>query len=428
MDKLRLLIVDDEFIIRDALSKMIDYEAYGYELVGSAKNGMEALNLLNDEYPDVVITDIRMPVLSGLELIERAQGMDNTIDFIVLSGYDEFEYARQAMRYGVRHYLLKPTSKEELIESLTAIRQDIAARREKEDSHQGEQNRELLSFYQQAFLMEGLETRSAFPDVFHKYSHILQAGEKTKILCVLSDLKNIADTDFPQQLMHFLQANESIADFPLMAVRDKIFFLSPAAMLSMQAALEERLYKVLSGHSCCRGLTVEFLRFEEEKALFRKLLEQLAPYSDILLVFREKKTFIRNSLYSPGKLRNVLERLNPLDAEEDFAEICREIFPDAMNLQTAKTLAVSLYTGLAESDAAYESRVMLGYQRIVSCTDLAALRDVFSQLLLLPHSQRRELSPVQQLKYYVTRNLQDENLSISVSNSSGKRESVFRNT
>ena len=83
---LRLLIVDDEPIIREALSEMIDYISLGYKLIGTAKNGMEAYDIICDEYPDVVITDIKMPILNGLELIEKAHKTDQHITFILLSG------------------------------------------------------------------------------------------------------------------------------------------------------------------------------------------------------------------------------------------------------------------------------------------------------------------------------------------------------
>ncbi len=119
---LKLIVVDDEAIIRDALSDMIDYRSLGYTLSGSARNGMEALDLIMDEDPDVVITDIRMPVLDGLSLIEQAEKKGARAQFILLSGYDDFEYARRAMKLGVRYYLLKPTDRSELEEALLAIR------------------------------------------------------------------------------------------------------------------------------------------------------------------------------------------------------------------------------------------------------------------------------------------------------------------
>ena len=82
---LRLMIVDDEQIIREALSSMIDYTSLGYKVIATAKNGMEAYDRIRDDYPDVVITDIKMPILNGLELIERASHIDSRITFILLS-------------------------------------------------------------------------------------------------------------------------------------------------------------------------------------------------------------------------------------------------------------------------------------------------------------------------------------------------------
>lgn len=133
---LRLMIVDDEQIIREALSQMIDYESIGYKLIATAKNGMEAYDIICDDYPDVVITDIRMPILNGLDLIERSIKSDSHITFILLSGYNDFEYAKQAMKYGVRYYLLKPTDKNELVESLVSIRKE---RHEEEESRKMQQ-------------------------------------------------------------------------------------------------------------------------------------------------------------------------------------------------------------------------------------------------------------------------------------------------
>ena len=87
---IKLLIVDDEEIIRQSLSATIDYVSMGYQLIGNAKNGMEAYDIIRDEYPEVVITDLKMPILGGLELIERTYKFDKNVIFIILSGYGEF--------------------------------------------------------------------------------------------------------------------------------------------------------------------------------------------------------------------------------------------------------------------------------------------------------------------------------------------------
>ncbi len=125
---LRMIIVDDERAIREALRVMLDWNALGIEPVGLYKNGAEAFDAILDEYPDIVLTDIKMPALSGLELLSRtrAAGIDSV--FVILSGYAEFEFAKQAMRYGVRHYLLKPIGGEQLKAVMEEVRSECLLR------------------------------------------------------------------------------------------------------------------------------------------------------------------------------------------------------------------------------------------------------------------------------------------------------------
>lgn len=113
---LKMMIVDDEKIIRDSMRDSIDWNSVGIEIMGLCKNGLEAYDMILDESPDIVLTDIRMPALSGLELIQRITQTGQDIEFIILSGYSEFSYAKEAMRYGIKHYLLKPCNEEELVE------------------------------------------------------------------------------------------------------------------------------------------------------------------------------------------------------------------------------------------------------------------------------------------------------------------------
>ena len=119
---LRLIIVDDEKIIRESIRSLIDWESLGIEVVGVCKNGLEAYDAILDSYPDIVLTDIKMPGLSGLELIEKLNDTRENIQFIILSGYSEFEYAKQAMRFGIRHYLLKPCNENQIIEAIEDVK------------------------------------------------------------------------------------------------------------------------------------------------------------------------------------------------------------------------------------------------------------------------------------------------------------------
>ncbi len=121
---LKLIIADDERIIRESISTLINWNSLGIELIGLCSDGIEAYNMILDECPDIVLTDIRMPGLSGLDLIERISQTDLNIQFILLSGFGEFEYAKQAMRYRVHHYLLKPCNEEQIIESIRDVIQE----------------------------------------------------------------------------------------------------------------------------------------------------------------------------------------------------------------------------------------------------------------------------------------------------------------
>lgn len=122
----KVILVDDEMFTRKGLIKLIDWEACGYEIVEEADNGEDALELIKNIQPDVVITDIRMPVLDGLELIRRVS-MESIMSpvFIIISGYDDFNYAQKAVRYGVHDFILKPIDEIEFTETLLTLKDKL---------------------------------------------------------------------------------------------------------------------------------------------------------------------------------------------------------------------------------------------------------------------------------------------------------------
>ncbi|MDQ6417852.1 response regulator [Paenibacillus sp. LHD-117] len=116
-----VIIVDDEKFVRKGLIKMLDWESSGFQVIDEAEDGEDALILLREKKPDLVLTDIRMPVLDGLELIHAAFEEKMETEFIIISGYNDFRYARQAMRYGVLDYVLKPVDQAEIKQALEKI-------------------------------------------------------------------------------------------------------------------------------------------------------------------------------------------------------------------------------------------------------------------------------------------------------------------
>lgn len=109
----KLILADDEAEIRQGLKEVVPFEKMGFQVVGEAANGVEALQLCEQLEPDLLITDIRMPLMDGLTLCRRVREMLPATEFVILSGFDDFEYARQAIEVKTMGYLLKPISSEE---------------------------------------------------------------------------------------------------------------------------------------------------------------------------------------------------------------------------------------------------------------------------------------------------------------------------
>ena len=118
---MKVFLVDDEIVIREGIRESFPWEETPYSLVGEAPDGEMALPIIRDTNPDIVITDIKMPFMDGLELCRELKSQMPWIGIIVLSGYDEFEYARQCIKLGVREYLLKPINSADLREALDKV-------------------------------------------------------------------------------------------------------------------------------------------------------------------------------------------------------------------------------------------------------------------------------------------------------------------
>ena len=126
--KLTILIADDENEQRRALVSEVDWSTLGYEVVGSAANGAEALELVQKLRPDVLLSDIRMPFVDGIELAKQVYETYPRTSIVFLSGYDDFKYAQQALRYRVMAYLLKPVSVKTLSAEMLRVRKEIEQR------------------------------------------------------------------------------------------------------------------------------------------------------------------------------------------------------------------------------------------------------------------------------------------------------------
>ena len=113
MRKLRVLLVDDEIMIREGFKKLFDWETHGCTVAGEAADGMEALAKIDSLNPDIVIMDINIPIMNGLKVIKMSRIKHPDTAFIIVSGYDDFSYCREALRLKITDYILKPVNYEE---------------------------------------------------------------------------------------------------------------------------------------------------------------------------------------------------------------------------------------------------------------------------------------------------------------------------
>ena len=113
MKNLRVLLVDDEIMIREGFKRLFDWQAHDCEVVGEAGDGMEALAKIDALRPDIVIMDINIPIMNGLKVIQLSRMKNPNTAFVIVSGYDDFSYCREALRLQITDYILKPVNYEE---------------------------------------------------------------------------------------------------------------------------------------------------------------------------------------------------------------------------------------------------------------------------------------------------------------------------
>lgn len=121
----KLIIVDDEEEVRKGIIQKIEWSKYNFEISGEAENGREALDLIEENIPDAVITDITMPLMDGLELAAIIRESFPTVKTIILTGFDDFRFAQQAIKYGVSDYILKPVQPKDIDDLMEKLKIQI---------------------------------------------------------------------------------------------------------------------------------------------------------------------------------------------------------------------------------------------------------------------------------------------------------------
>ena len=192
-----ILFVDDEDEARKAIKEFTPWSDYGFETPREASNGREALEMIDDNLPDVIITDIRMPYMDGIEFIEKVRTeYSSSVDVIILSGYDEFTFAQTAMRLNVADYVLKPVSIESMKEVLKRTKERL------------DQDRAKVS--DMAKLLSSVAVREVIEDAVKKRNDIICFQYESQIVLIfISDMEKSFSTLFSRQIFRTLSMMQS---------------------------------------------------------------------------------------------------------------------------------------------------------------------------------------------------------------------------
>ena len=184
MDLYKVILVDDEAEAIDAMEAKIQWGELGFEVVGSATNGVKALELVEKLQPDIVLTDIKMPYMDGLELSRRLNREYPNIYIILCTGFDEFEYAKEAVHLEIREYMLKPISAVELTENLRELKKTLDREREEKFNVKKLQNyfQEALPALQSNLFISLVEGRVSEND-YERFLTAYQVEMKGPLFC-----------------------------------------------------------------------------------------------------------------------------------------------------------------------------------------------------------------------------------------------------
>ena len=213
---IKVFLVEDEFVVREGIKKNIDWASHGYEFCGEASDGELAFPMIKKEKPDIVITDIRMPFMNGLELSKLIKKEMPWIEIIILSGFEEFEYAKEGIKLGVAQYLTKPISGDDLLKEIDALSHKIEEnKREREirEKYLSEMKENTISERKEFFEKLVIGTQSA--------ADLIQSAEKIginisssyyNIMLIKASTVSHSQDEFSHRLISIEEETERITD------------------------------------------------------------------------------------------------------------------------------------------------------------------------------------------------------------------------
>jgi two-component system response regulator YesN len=226
----KVLLVDDERIILEGISQVVDWASVDTELAGTCRNGVEAYERIVEAQPDIVISDIKMPGMDGLQLAAKVAAAYPRIKFIMLSGFGEFDYAQTAMQYGVKHYLLKPCNEIKIMEALEELVSELKQTEHKEQFVQNIKTglEKVLPHVKEQFLKEFVTNKTYGTHDWEYYRKLFELDlEERNIRLILFQLEGsfefehlFAVKNIAGEILQNAILSTTVGDHVLMVVED----------------------------------------------------------------------------------------------------------------------------------------------------------------------------------------------------------------
>lgn len=417
---LRMIIADDEPLVRETISRIIDWNSNGIQLLGTCRDGIETYNMILDEYPDIVLLDINMPGMNGLDLIERIRSIDETISFIIISGYERFDFAQRALQYGVHQYLLKPCNREQILNAVTSVKK----RREKLGTLQVlRQENMLLQNRVQATMQEQFLNDIFLPDSdiekeIDDYCAMLKAPDTDFATFYLAHGGGMMPPGLSDAIHACIARHRARLFFGLLAIRNVAILVLRISGREDTEQLKAELSQLEVDGS---PITCAAKYYPSADLMLRSLVPELRVCDSVNQYlpdgsFRE----LYNTAASVHKLLeagcNLMQTFPQLSADAQTREL-NQLFAQVYDIDTARTVATKMLYQLLPahvSDVGTEAAPVIA--AVYSCSSVFEV-----QSLLLEHLSRLSRQDngecggndyIQKVLTYVNDHLSDPNLSL----------------
>lgn len=413
-----MIVADDEKVIRESIVECIDWESHDVKIVATCNNGVEVMDAIMDESPDIVLTDIKMPGFTGLELIEKIGQMDPDVEFIILSGYKEFDFASQAIQLGVRCYLLKPAGEEQLISavenakanSLLKKKQSSMVQEQKRLSEQAEEYHRQLLLY----------------DIFVAGTDPVRAVQNLN--AESSDGYLIAYFSFVEEDFLIPFADALYQHLGNLGVKPIVDFLyvqhSMALLVKLSEGLSDKL-RIFSEQLCLPGQTLRISynanTYEDLAKGLTQLTSKLLRYPKIFSINRHlQQRELYNAFLSFEKIQILTRQLLHLKDQErgdtEIQKLLQSYFFPVEDMELLHNYGIHLLSQLMRKlpeTVYYKSIYHDLLEKLSSCQDMKVYRELFKEhILLLLSADSEKNSIIAQVKNYVEENLSDPDISL----------------